>query len=185
MKPIIGVMGSAREVGGGEEDTRLRLLANRLGRLIAERGSVLITGATTGFPDLISRSARSAGGVTIGISPAIGREEHVSRYGLPDDAADVIIYTGFGLRGRNVVNVRSSDIVIIFEGGFGTLNEFTIAYEEGKVIGVLEGTGGAADRIRDLVTLESQREGPNLIFDSNPEALVDACLRVSGGRALD
>ena len=39
--------------------------------------------------------------------------EHVQRYGLPDDGADVIVYTGFGYKGRNVINIRSSDIVII------------------------------------------------------------------------
>jgi uncharacterized protein (TIGR00725 family) len=67
------------------------------------------------------------------------------------ESSDVVIYTGFGLKGRNVICVRSSDIVIIIAGSMGTLNEFTIAYDEGKIIGVLTGTGGIADWVADLV----------------------------------
>jgi uncharacterized protein (TIGR00725 family) len=182
LKPMIGVMGSAHEMLNEPEAEHLKSLASGLGRIIAERGCMLITGATTGFPDLVSRAARSAGGITIGISPAQSREEHVSRYSLPDDGADVIIYTGFGLKGRNVINVRSSDIVVIVGGGIGTLNEFTIAFDEGKVIGILEGTGGVADRIKEIATLSGRLVASELVFDSNPEALIDACLEVLGRR---
>jgi uncharacterized protein (TIGR00725 family) len=143
---------------------------------------VLVTGATTGFPNIVSRAAQERGCLTIGISPASSREEHRSRYLLPDDGVDVIVYTGFGLKGRNVVNVRSSDIVIIFGGGIGTLNEFTIAYDEGKVIGVLEGTGGVADQIKKIVAL-SNTSRSELVFESSPEDLIDNCLRVFAGRS--
>jgi uncharacterized protein (TIGR00725 family) len=177
MRPQIGVMGSAREASDGAEAERMRALAKRLGRAIAEHHCTLITGATTGFPDLISRAARSAGAITIGISPAQSLEEHVSRYSLPDDGADVIIYTGFGLKGRNVINVRSCDIVLVVGGGIGTLNEFTIAFDEGKVVGILEGTGGAADRIKELVAISGNRKASELVIDSNPESLVATCLR--------
>jgi uncharacterized protein (TIGR00725 family) len=175
-------MGSAQETMNEGEAEHLRSLGNRLARVIAETGCILITGATTGFPDLVSRAARSAGGITIGISPAQSKEEHVSRYSLPDDGADVIIYTGFGLKGRNVINVRSSDIVVIVGGGIGTLNEFTIAFDEGKVIGVLEGSGGAADRIKEIAALSGRRVASQLVFDSNPEALIDACLELQSKR---
>ena len=182
LRPKVGVMGSARkEMSDAEADmVRLSSVADRLGQVIAERGCVLVTGATTGFPDIVSRAMRRHGGLTIGISPAFSREEHVSRYSLPDDGVDVIIYTGFGLKGRNVINVRTSDVVIIFGGGMGTLNEFTIAYDEGKVIGVLEGTGGVADRIKEISRLSSKRGGSELVFNSSPEALIDTCLRVLG-----
>ena len=181
-KPTIGVMGSSRAAMGASELQRLTALANRIGQVIAERGCVLVTGATTGFPDIVSRAARGAGGLAIGISPASSREEHVSQYSLPDDGVDVLVYTGFGLKGRNVVNVRSSDIVIILGGGLGTLNEFTIAYDEGKVVGVVEGTGGAADRIREIAALSSRRGGVDIVFESDPDGLIDTCLRVLGER---
>ena len=181
-KPKIGVMGSSGKAPNESRAQHLALLSERLGQAIAERECVLVTGATTGFPDLVSRAARCHGGWTIGVSPASSKEEHVTRYALPEDGVDMIIYTGFGLKGRNVINVRSSDIVIIFGGGIGTLNEFTIAYDEGKVVGVLEGTGGVADRIKEIATLSSKRSHSELLFDSSPEALVDACLEVLSNR---
>jgi len=180
-KPTIGVMGSSSVQMSASEVERLTRLAERLGQAIAERGCVLVTGATTGFPDIVSRAARRRGCLTVGISPASSREEHASRYSLPHDGVDVIVYTGFGLKGRNVINVRSCDVVIIFGGGIGTLNEFTIAYDEGKVVGVLEDTGGVADQIKGITALSSRPVGSALVFESSPEVLIDTCLKVLGG----
>jgi len=185
VRPIVGVMGSAQRNLNDDVAERMRSLANAMGRAIATHKCTLITGATTGFPDLISRAARSAGAVTIGVSPAQSREEHVSRYSLPDDGADIIIYTGFGLKGRNIVNVRSSDIVVIVGGGIGTLNEFTIAFDEGKVIGILEGTGGVADRIKEIAGLSGREVASELVFASSPEALIESCLQVLDRRDND
>jgi uncharacterized protein (TIGR00725 family) len=124
---------------------------------------------------MVSRAASQFGGQTIGISPAISAEEHISKYKLPVDGAEVIIYTGFGLKGRNLINVRACDIVIIVGGGIGTLNEFTIAFDEDKVIGVLEGSGGLTDKIEEITSLsrEPRRE---VLFNSDPGELVDMCL---------
>lgn len=177
-QPTVGVMASARLPGSAADSQRLIVLAKRIGHAIANHHCVLVTGATTGFPDVIARAARERGGLTIGISPAHSRDEHTSKYLLPDDGVDVLIYTGFGLKGRNVVNVRSSDIVIIFGGELGTLNEFTIAYDEGKVIGVLENTGGVAERIMEISKLSSRRKPGEIIFDEEPEALLERCLKV-------
>jgi len=175
-RPKVGVMGSANDVLTPEERLRLAESAERLGAAIAQRGCILVTGATTGLPDLVSRAARKRGGLTVGISPAFSKEDHRSLYNLPLDGADVIIYTGFGLKGRNVINIRSSDIVIIFGGGMGALNEFTIAYDEGKVIGALEGSGGIADHVREIIEFAKKTTESKMIFNSNPEALLDECL---------
>lgn len=184
-KPKIGVMGSANDVLTESEKSRLAGTAERLGAVIAERDCVLITGATTGLPDLVSRAARSRGGLTIGISPAISKQEHISRYALPTDGADAIIYTGFGLKGRNVINIRSSDIVIIFGGGMGALNEFTIAYDEGKVLGILEGSGGIADHIHEIIDFAKKPACSPILYDSNPETLIDRCLLALSEQAED
>lgn len=171
----IGVMGSSAAVGSDRE--ALAELARRLGRTVAQNDCVLVTGATTGLPHLVSCAAREHGGLTIGVSPAISRAEHRERFRLPDDGADVILYTGFGLKGRNIINVRASDIVIILGGGIGTLNEFTIAYDEEKIIGVLEGSGGIVDIIRSLPDFATKEKKSALVFDSSPESLVTTCLR--------
>lgn len=53
----------------------------------------------------------------------------------------------------------------------GTLNEFTIAYEDGKPIGVLEGSGGTADLIRELLK-KPHREGAEVVYDKDPKKLI-------------
>ena len=92
----------------------------------------------------------------VGISPALSETEHVQRFDAPVDGFDVIVYTGSGLMGREVVNIRSSDIVVIAGGRSGTLGEFAIAYDEGRLVGVLTGTGGVADMIEELVDAHGQ-----------------------------
>lgn len=176
-KLVVGVMGASANDGLDEAGgARLRLAADELGAAIAGAGCILVTGATTGLPALVALAFRRRGGFALGISPAENHAEHVARYGLPDDGADLMIYTGFGYKGRNVVNIRSSDIVIIFGGATGTLNEFTIAYDEGKVIGVLEGSGGVADHIRKIVDVCRKPTQGKLVFNSDPKALVESCL---------
>ncbi len=176
-KPVVGVMGASENDALTEsEKTRLTELAGRLGTAIAKNECILVTGATTGLPDLVAKAVRSYGGLSLGISPASNRKEHVQNYKLPEEAADVIIYTGFGYKGRNVINVRSADIVIIFGGATGTLNEFTIAYDEGKIIGVLEGSGGVADHIREVIQFCKKPTQGLVVFDKDPEKLVERCL---------
>jgi uncharacterized protein (TIGR00725 family) len=172
----VGVMGSANDVLTESEKERLASASRELGAAIAGRGCAVVTGATTGLPDLVSRAARESGGLSIGISPAANKVEHVERYGLPEDGADVIIYTGFGLKGRNVINIRASDVVIIFGGGMGALNEFTIAYDEGKIIGVLTGSGGIADHITEIIEFCKKPTTARIIFDERPSSLIDACI---------
>jgi uncharacterized protein (TIGR00725 family) len=181
----IGVMGSSNASLDEAERRQFSETAERLGAAIATQGCSLVTGATTGLPDMVSRAARRHGGLTVGISPAASAVEHVERFKYPLDAADVMIYTGFGLKGRNVVNVRSSDIVIIFGGGMGTLNEFTIAYDEGKVIGILEGTGGMADHLREVVNRAQKQTAAHLVFASEPERLIAECLSVWRSREAE
>jgi uncharacterized protein (TIGR00725 family) len=167
---------SAAEQPGMLIEGRLASLAARLGQVIADRQCVLVTGATSGLPHAVTLAANAAGAMTIGISPALSAEEHQDRYHLPLEGLDVVIYTGFGLKGRNVVNIRSSDIVIIYGGSTGTLNEFTIAFDEGKVIGILGKTGGVSDHISEIIAFCNKNQSSTTIFNEDPEMLVDECL---------
>ena len=72
--------------------------------------------------------------------------------------------------------MRSADIVIIFGGATGTLNEFTIAYDEGKIVGVLEGSGGCADHIKEVIDFCKKQSRASVLFDADPESLVEDCL---------
>ncbi len=178
-KLVVGVMGaSANDALDSAEAQRLQALAENLGAAVARAGCILITGATTGLPAMVARSFRARGGFAVGVSPAENHHEHVRRYGLPDDGADVILYTGFGYKGRNVINVRSSDIVLVIGGATGTLNEFTIAYDEGKIVGVLEGSGGVADHLEAIIDACRKPAAGQVIFDRDPARLVERCIAV-------
>ncbi len=174
MKIKVGVMGSAG--GGPDVGEGLRELAETLGRAVAARGCVLVTGGTTGLPHVAGRAAHAAGGLHVGISPASDAREHAERYGLPLEGTDVLVYTGFGLKGRNVVLVRSCDVVLVFRGGMGTLNELTIAHDEGRVVGCLTGTGGVADEAGRLFQVLPTKTGASVLFDQKPERLLERCL---------
>jgi len=171
-RPKIGVMGSAAEPDSSEIAEAARALA----REIAARQLILLTGATTGVIHLIGKTARDSGAFHIGISPGENQQDHVERFQLPTDACDAIIYTGFGLKGRNVVLVRSCDIVIFVAGSIGSLNEFTIAYDEGKVIGCLQGSGGTADEIQRIVASLQKPTKAKVFYDREPVQLIDNCL---------
>jgi uncharacterized protein (TIGR00725 family) len=176
MRVKVGVMGSAGESAQGDSGGDLRAKAEALGRAIAARGCVTLTGGTTGLPHAAGAAAHAAGGLHVGVSPASDAREHVRAYGLPLEGTDVLVYTGFGLKGRNVVLVRSCDVVLIFRGGVGTLNELTIAHDEGRVVGCLLGTGGVADEAERLLSALPKRSSAVVIFDEDPVRLLDRCL---------
>jgi uncharacterized protein (TIGR00725 family) len=180
MKIKVGVMGSANDTLPPDAAEALREKAAALGRAIAAREVMLLTGATTGLPYMVGSAARGAGAFHIGVSPAISEREHLERYGLPTDACDAIIYTGFGLKGRNVVLVRSCDIVLFIGGSMGTLNEFTIAHDEGRVIGCLTKTGGVADEADKLVEVFPKRTPAVVLHGDDPVRLIGACLEALG-----
>jgi uncharacterized protein (TIGR00725 family) len=172
MKLKIGVMGSAT---GTLSKTHKRI-AYELGLAIAQNGCITVTGACPGLPLQAAKGAHEAGGIVIGISPALSEWEHVNKYDSPLEYHDVLIFTGSGLMGREVINIRSSDTVIIIGGRSGTLGEFSIAYDEGKLIGVLTGTGGITSEIKSTVKIIKKRTGAEIIYDSDPRILVKKLL---------
>ncbi|MGC9598928.1 MAG: hypothetical protein ABSE18_00905 [Minisyncoccia bacterium] len=148
------------------------LKAEALGRMIAERGMVLVTGATTGIPYWAAKGAKEAGGIVIGLSPAVSKLAHIKTYHLPIDYHDLIIYTGFDYSGRNLLLTRTADAVITICGRVGTLNEFTIAFEDKKPQGVLTGTGGESDEIEHILKIAHRGTG-RVVFDPDPKSLLD------------
>jgi uncharacterized protein (TIGR00725 family) len=162
------MMGSA----SGELDPDVVTAVKHLGAAIAAADCTLITGACPGLPFAAVEGAKAAGGLVVGISPALSETEHVRRFNAPLEGFDVIIYTGSGLMGREVVNIRSSDIVVLAGGRSGTLGEFAIAYDEGRLIGVLTDTGGVADMVEELIARMNKNTGAHVLYDHHPERLV-------------
>jgi uncharacterized protein (TIGR00725 family) len=166
-----GVMGSAS--GPQMEDPTAKVKARELGKEIARRGYIFINGACPGLPNEALLGAQELGGFTLGISPAFSEYEHVNEYQSPH-THDMIIYTGMGFMERDIINIRSTDAIILIGGGIGTLNEFTIAYDEGRPIGVLTNSGGISNSVEHIVVELCRREMPkNLVMDEDPVKLLD------------
>ena len=127
-------------------------IGKEVGKEIIRQGAILVTGATTGFPMWAAIGAKEEGGISIGISPAQTELEHVEKYKLPLEYMDLIMYTGSGYSGRNLQLTRTSDAVIVGCGRIGTLNEFTIAFEDDKPIGILEGNWTTDELIKKFWT---------------------------------
>ena len=168
MKIKIGVMGSS-EI---PKDKILIEKTREIGREIARHNCILINGATTGLPDQAARGAKDEEGFVIGISPAKDFQEHVSKYKLPYTYYDSIVFTGIGFNFRNVFNIRTSDAVVFIRGSLGTLNEFTIAYEDGKIIGILEHTGGISEFFDELIEICKKHTEAIIIKESDPKLLI-------------
>lgn len=168
LKYKICVSGAARTdccADGTMEKTK------ELGREIVKQGGVVVTGATTGVPYWAAIGAKEEGGISIGFSPAVSELAHIKTYHLPIDYYDIIVYTGFDYSGRNLILTRASDAVIIVCGRLGTLNEFTIAFEDKKPIGILTGTGGMADELEEII--KKGHRGPGkIVYDGDPQKLV-------------
>ena len=112
--PIIGIM------GGGSASSATMAAARNLGAAIAREGWILLNGGrNAGIMKASSEGAASEGGVVIGILPDAHLERMAKGVTIP-------IRTGLG-DGRNLVNVLSSDIVVAFPGGAGTISEVALA----------------------------------------------------------
>lgn len=146
-------------------------LSKEIGKEIARSHCVLVSGATTGVPYFSAQGCKQAGGFNVGFSPAGSEADHIRRYRLPVDVFDVMVYTGADYSGRDIIMTKSADAVIIACGRMGTLHEFTTAVECKKIIGILEGSGGTADKIRGLVK-GTYRGIKKITYESDPTLLV-------------
>ena len=150
-------------------------IAEELGKEIVRHDAVLVTGATTGFPYWAAKGAKAEGGIVVGLSPAATEKEHIKDFQLPTDYHDLIIYTGFNYSGRNLLLVRSADAVIFGCGRMGTLNEFTITFEDKKPIGILQWEWETDELFKTLIEKShraKEMEG-KIVFAADPKTLLD------------
>jgi uncharacterized protein (TIGR00725 family) len=170
----IGVSGSADTTFSGLDAFEK---GRELGREIARHGGIITTGATTGFPMYAAMGAKDECGFSIGFSPASTEREHVETYKLPLDYMDVVVYTGFGYSGRDLLFVRSSDAMIIGPGRIGTINEFAVAFEDKRPIGILQAESDT-DELLSLIIDAAHRPNPNIVFDTDPKAMVERLIEL-------
>ncbi len=112
------------------------------------------------------RGAKEKGGMVVGIIP----HEDMS-YANP--YCDIIIPTGIGFA-RNFITAYSADAAIVVGGGAGTYIEACVAYQKGKPIVALTGTGGTADKIAD--TFLDDRKTVKVMQASTPREAVEQAI---------
>src|SRR5437870_13604482 len=148
-------------------------MAEEVGRLVAERNGIVVTGGLSGVMEAVSRGAKQAGGLVIGILPGFNKED-------ANPYVDVALTTGMGWM-RNTLVVRAADAVIMISGGIGTLNELTVAYQDKPTV-ILEHTGGWSDRIREIAYAGKHLDeagSATLHFAATPEEAVDLALELA------
>lgn len=149
-------------------------LAEKLGAALARAGHSLLTGATSGLPNYAALGYKKAGGkMSVGISPASTKVEHIMKYRLPTEAYDTILFSGLHYVGRDMLLITSSDAVLSIGGRLGTLHEFTIAMETDTPIGFLHGAGGVGDEINRLLDISKPvRSTAYVDFSDDPDKLI-------------
>jgi uncharacterized protein (TIGR00725 family) len=165
----ICVSGAAK----GDSVEQGKKLVEEAAAAIAKSGHSLMTGATTGLPEIAAKAYVKAGGkVSLGISPASSKIEHVLKYHLPTDAYDVILYTGLHYVGRDALLINSADAVVSVGGRWGTMHEFAIALETQTPVGLLQGAGGASEEIEKLLDILPLAHRKLIIIDTDPDRLI-------------
>lgn len=167
----IAISGAAK----GESVKEGAELAIKMGEAIARAGHALLSGATSGLPNYSAEGYKKAGGtMSVGISPASSKVEHILKYRLPTEAYDVILYTGLHYIGRDTLLITSSDAVVSIGGRIGTLHEFTISLESDTPIAFLQGAGGISQEIQTLLSLAKPvRNESEILFNDSPEDLIN------------
>lgn len=181
----ICVSGAAK----GQSVEEGRELAQAAGAAIAKAGHTLLTGATIGLPNYAAEGYKAAKGhMSLGISPASSKPEHVLKYRLPVKAYDAILYSGLHYVGRDTLLINSSDAVVSIGGRLGTLHEFTIAMETDTPIGFLQGAGGVSTEIMDILHAAGEARSKKVVFSDNPTELIaklTTILNLQHARYLD
>lgn len=180
----IGVYGSAIN----SIDEEIRRKASKIGEEIASRGYTLITGACPGLPYEAVLGAHRLGGECIGFSPATDIKTHIRDYNFPIKGFTEIIFIPEDFpykdnpdickKYRNIFSVAEIDAAIFIGGRIGSMNEFTLAYDFGKNIGILEGTGGITERAIKILLEDAAKESSSeIIYDSDPTNLVSKLIK--------
>ncbi len=150
-------------IGAGDADSTQTAAAEKVGRLIAERGAIVVCGGLGGVMEAACRGAHRAGGLTLGFLPGeSGREGNVH--------LDIAVPTGLG-EARNVLVARGSDAVVAIGGALGTLSELAFALKKRLPVAALSSWSLEAARLPDDVVLldaSSPEEAVQFVFDRMP-----------------
>ena len=164
MRRLISVIGS------DDSDSKLSnnalIIAEKLGRLIAQNNLVLICGGRGGVMEAVCKGVKQERGLTIGILPETKNEAN--------NYVDIPIITGLGNR-RNSIIAYTGDVIIAIAGRWGTLNEISYSMIFNKPAILIRGTGGVVDILcREKLTNMDYSENIHIV--DNPEDAISKAL---------
>jgi hypothetical protein len=172
---LVAIIGKSAKDPKDPVPRQALVAAEEVGRLLAQAGAIVLSGGLSGVMEAVSKGAKAAGGLVIGILPGFDKRD-ANAY------VDIALTTGMGFM-RNTLTVRAADAVIMVSGGIGTFNELTLAYQEKPTV-VLEGTGGWSDRVREIAYQGKHLDesgSATLHFATTPAEAVDLALRLARG----
>lgn len=179
----IGIFGSAE----GDFE-KILSQAHALGKKLAEKNVIIITGASAGLPYEVAKTARENGSEIWGFSQATNLKDQEKLSPNCDSSIYkrlIFVPKNYKFaknnavckKHRNVISTANCDAGIVIAGRWGTLNEFSNLYDMAKVIGVLTGTGGIADELPKLSKKINKKSKAKIIFNHSPINLVDKVMR--------
>jgi len=110
-------------IGGHSCNKEVEQIAQELGKKLAKVVDILITGGLSGTMKAVCQGFKAGNGLTIGILPSYDKNE-------ANPFVDIVIPTGLGLA-RNVLVVKSADVVVALPGEAGTLSEIAYSLQFG------------------------------------------------------
>ncbi|MEN8263661.1 MAG: TIGR00725 family protein [Nitrospirota bacterium] len=140
-------------IGAGTCSEDIYKAAEDVGRRIAQKGAVLVTGGLGGVMEAASKGAKESGGTVVGILPGFSKNE-ANRF------VEIPITTGLS-HARNIIVVRSADAVIAVSGEYGTLSEIAVALKLGKpVVGI-----NTWDNVEGVIKVNTPEEAVQKAFE--------------------
>jgi uncharacterized protein (TIGR00730 family) len=125
-RPGVTLFGSARV----DEDHPAYRAARDVARRFAEAGFAVVTGGGPGVMEAANRGAKEGGGLSVGFNIELPHEQRANPY-LDLEVTFRHFYA------RKTMLVKASEGFVLFEGGFGTLDELfeaLVLIQTGKVL---------------------------------------------------
>lgn len=147
-------------IGASQASDELCALAEEVGEGVAGRGGAIVCGGLTGVMEAVCRGARGKGGMTVGILPSDDKAD-------ANEHIEVPIVTGMGVA-RNVIIVKTADVLIAIGGQFGTLSEIAHALNMGKTVIALRSWDlekASEYALKGLVKVDTAEEAVDAAFD--------------------
>jgi len=145
---IIGV------IGGADADSKHLDFSYEAGKLIAERGAVLVCGGRGGIMEAACKGAVKAGGITLGILPT-------EDFSVANEYITIPVATGIGTA-RNKIIINTGEAFIAISGKYGTLSEIAFALDAGKIV-----AGFGTWDIKGVVMVDTPQQAVDIVMKRN------------------